>query len=280
MPKVSIIILTYNSSDYISPLIKSIEGAVDQEIIVVDNNSKDSTLEKVKKFKDVILKENKENTGFSKGINIGAKMAKGEYLLFVNPDTNLVSGDFERMVSVFREHEDAGIVGGKLIKVSGEEENSAGKFLNVPEIMIMSISLDEIMGIRYSPKKLQKVDFVSGGFMMVRKDLFDKLQGFDENLFMYIEDMELCFRARKLGYSTYFTPDVVMSHASHGSSNRAFAIENIYKGLLYFHKKHSDPVSFSLIKYMLKTKAGLLVMMGQIINNKYLVETYSKALKI
>ncbi len=281
MPKVSIIILTYNSSGFIPSLIKSIQDSQkDYELIVVDNNSSDDTIEKVKKFQNVILKENKENVGFAKGINIGAKIAKGEYLLFINPDTVLKQGKLDDLLSVFNENKNAGIVGGKLIKDNGDAENSAGKFMLVPEILITSISMDEIMGIRFSPAKIKKVDFVSGGFMMVKKDLFDQLDGFDEKLFMYIEDMEFCFRANKAGYETYFTPSVVFSHASHGSSNRSFAIENIYKGLLYFHKKHSSPISFILVRYMLKSKAAILVMIGKIFNNKYLLDTYSKLLKI
>ena len=115
--------------------------------------------------------------------------------------------------------------------------------------------------------------------MMIKKELYARLGGFDEHFFMYIEDMELCFRAKLAGYWTYFTPDVVITHVGQGSSNRGFAIRNIVKGILYFHKKHGTPFSYFVVKFLFKTKALILVLVGRIMNNKYLSDTYSAVLK-
>ena len=281
--KFSIIVLTYNSERYVDTLIKSIyehNTNEDFEIIVVDNNSTDDTVKKVLSIKykvsSIKLILNKENTGFAKGINIGAKEARGEYLLFINPDTEWKSGSIENFVSMFESDSNVGVIGGKILAKNGETEKSAGRFLKTTEVFLMTLGLDEALGVRFSPNKKQGVDFLSGGFMAVRKDLFEKLSGFDENLFMYVEDMEFCFRVQKTGMKILFEPFVQIIHESHGSSSRSFAIQNIYKGLLYFHKKHGTSMSYSAVKLMLTTKAGLLVLIGKIMNNKYLTDSYSK----
>jgi len=87
--------------------------------------------------------------------------------------------------------------------------------------------------------------------------------------------MEFCFRVKRKGYKVYFSPNVVIVHARHGSSSRSFAIKNIYKGLVYFHKKHGSAFSYFMVKTMLTLKASALVMLGRIINNRYLKESYS-----
>lgn len=291
MPKVSIIILTYNSSSYISDLIKSIKAlnpnTSDYEIIVVDNSSVDDTVSQVSRTTprfggqaSIKLIENEKNLGFAAGINRGSKEANGEYLLFMNPDTVFEKGNINDLFSVFDMFENAGIVGGKLIDKNGKEEKSAGRFFGLFEIFLMALGLDETFGVRTCPKEIKKVAFVSGGFMMVKKELFKKLNGFDENFFMYVEDVDFCKRTKNKGYQTYFTPDVCLMHFSHGSSSRSFAIENIYKGLLYYTKKHGNILSYSLVKLVLKLKAALLVIIGTIINNSSLADAYSKALKV
>lgn len=298
MPKVSIIILTYNSSDYIGQLLISIKNSHkdnnDFEIIAVDNSSTDDTVSQIanlksstfakasadKQITNLKLIENKDNLGFAAGINRGSKEANGECLLFLNPDSVFEKGNINDLVSVFEKFEKVGIVGGKLIDKNGKAEKSAGRFFGLFEFFLMTLGLDELFGIRFSPNQTTRVDFVSGGFMMIRKDLFEKLNGFDENFFMYVEDADFCKRAAKVGYQTYFTPEAELIHVSHGSSNRSFAIENIYKGLIYYSKKHGNLVSAGLVKLMLRLKARLLVFIGAILNNSYLVDTYGKVLKI
>lgn len=281
MPEVSIIILTYNSSRYIENLLASLKdfrkGA---EILVVDNDSKDDTVRFVRKFNDIQILETGKNLGFAKGINYGAGKAKGKYLLFINPDAVIKSGELNDMVSHFRENGKIAVLGGKMIGEGGAVEKSVGKFFNLKETMLMVFGLDEIFGGRYSPEKFSKVDFVSGGFMMARADLFKKLNGFDEIFFMYVEDMEFCYRVKKAGYSVYFTPEVSISHIGQGSSNRGFAIINIYKGILYFYRKHKSPAEYWIIRMLLTLKAGAVYTLGILSNNSYYKKTYKEALEI
>jgi len=277
--KTSIIILTYNSEKYIKNLIESITDAnksEEFEIIVVDNDSDDKTVLEAKKFGDKIkIFETGANLGFAKGINYGAQRSTGQYLLFINPDAVWSTGEIGNLISVFEENEKIGIVGGRLVNNNGVSEKSAGKFMSFWGTVLLAFGLDEAFGIRMSPDKITRVDLVSGGFMMVKNEVFKKLDGFDENLFMYIEDMELCYRAKKLGFLTYFTPVASIEHTGQGSSNRSFAVRNIFKGLLYFQKKHGNPLSYFLIKILLTAKAGMLVLIGKLLNNKYLVDTYA-----
>jgi GT2 family glycosyltransferase len=280
MPQISIIILTYNSSRFIEDLLKSLEDySKDSEILIVDNDSKDDTVKLAKRFSHAKVYETGKNLGFAKGINYGAKRAKGEYLLFINPDAVFKSGHFSDLVKVLEEHEKAGVVGGKLVGYDGIPEKSAGKFFNFFEAIMIILGLDEKIGIRFSPNKLSKVDFVSGGFMMVRSEIFEKLGGFDENFFMYVEDMELCFRVKKAGFETYFSPNVVISHKGQGSSNRTFAIINIYKGILYFYKKHKGNFEYNIVKFLLFGKAKCIYILGRLTNNDYYKETYGQALE-
>lgn len=275
----SIVILTYNSEKYIGPLVKSIydhNTSDNFEVLIVDNKSSDKTVTVAKKLGSrVKVIETGENLGFAKGINYGAKHAKGKYLLFINPDAVWRDGTINDLLSVYERSERIGIVGGKLVNGVGIAEKSAGKFFGFWACVLIALGLDESFGIRFSPNRIRRVNFVSGGFLMIEKNVFEKLGGFDEHYFMYVEDMDLCFRAENERKLTYFTPNAVLEHASHGSSSRKFAIKNIYSGILYFQKMHKSALSYFIVYLLLYFKASALVIAGKIFNNRSLTETYS-----
>lgn len=278
MREVSIIILTYNSAGFIENLLKSLKDfKKDSEVVLVDNNSSDNTVEIAKNFGDVRVFKTEKNLGFSRGINFGAEKANGEYLLFINPDAVYENGELIDLIKILKK-ENVGIVGGKLLDYDGNVEKSAGKFFNLFETLLIVFGLDENLGVRFSPKTLTKVDFVSGGLMMVSSDLFKKLGGFDEKFFMYVEDMEFCFRAKKEGYETVFFPNVIFSHKGQGSSDKTFAVVNIYKGILYFFKKHKNYLEYISIKAVLCVKAIFVYSLGIITNNSYYKNTYRQAI--
>ncbi len=289
MVDLSIIILSYNTKQLSLECITSIKEQYKKEldnekfeIIVVDNNSTDGTLNALRrlKFKGFNLVESNENLGFSKGCNLGAKNANGEYLLFLNSDTQIKDQGFLKMLSFLKDKKEIGVLGGKLKNADGSSQLSAGKFYNLLNLFLMLLGLEGFASLRQSPNKITKVDWVSGACLMIKKSVFEKLGGFEKDIFMYLEDMELCFKAKKLGLSTYFYPEIMLYHKELGSSNRTFAISQIYKGILIFYKKHKSRQEYALAKLMLKGKAFILVVLGQIVNNKYLKETYGEALKI
>ncbi len=286
----SIIVLSYNTKDLTLNCLNSI---IDQykeqlkkeefEIVVVDNNSTDDSVLSIKKKalnnKNINLIENKENTGFSKGCNAGTKVARGKYLLFLNSDTEITDKGLLGMTDYLEKNPKVGILGGKLKNKDGSIQRSYGNFFNLWNTFVW-LFMGERLSFYKNSSKEKIVDWVSGGLMMIRSDLFKKLSGFDENFFMYIEDMELCYRAKKLGWLSYFYPGINIIHNHQGSSNRTYAILSIYKGLLYFYKKHKSFWEYFLLKSMLKKKALFGISLGYLTNNNYLKKTYLSALKV
>ena len=289
MIELSIIILSYNTKELTVSCIEAILNEYKKEleeknfeIIVVDNNSSDNSVSAIGKIPGVVNLKiilNKENLGFARGANIGAKTAKGSYLLFLNSDTEILDRNFLEMVKFLEHDEKAAILGGKLENSDGSAQASAGKFYTLFNLVIMLLGLERFGFLRSSPNKIKKVDWVSGACMMVRQDLFSKLSGFDEKLFMYMEDMELCFRAKKLGFLTYFYPDIKLRHKTLGSSNRTFAIINIYKGILHFYSKHKSSFEYSIAKTLLLTKSAILILIGILTLNSALRDRYVKAIR-
>jgi GT2 family glycosyltransferase len=285
----SIIILSFNTKDLTLACISSIAAQYKREldkeqfeIIVIDNASTDDSVKAVRnlKLKNLTVIESNENLGFSKGCNLGAKNAKGEYLLFLNSDTEIKDQGFVKMVEYLKKNEKVGVLGGALKNEDGKAQPSAGKFYNLFNLFLMMIGLERVGILRESPKQIKRVDWVSGASLMVKRQLFEKLGGFAKELFMYAEDMEFCYRASKKGFPTYFYPEVMLFHKERGSSNRTFAILNIYRGILFFYKKHKSNRQYWMARTILFSKASLLKSIGKLTNNKYLEETYGQALEL
>ena len=287
--ELSIIILSYNTKDLTISCIKSVVEQYKQEldkkefeIILVDNASSDKTTEYITKLKIEGLRiiESRKNLGFSNGCNLGAKNAKGEFLLFLNSDTQIKDQGFLKMVDFLKKNEKVAVLGGKLKNIDGTNQPSVGKFYNLFNFFFMALGFERLGLLRQSPDEIIKVDWVGGACLMIRKNVFEKIGGFEKELFMYWEDIELCYKAKKKGFSVYFYPEVTLFHSEQGSSNRTFAILNIYKGILFFYKKHKSIWEYNLVRIMLFSKAFLLSNFGKISDNKYLAQTYGKALEL
>lgn len=287
--ELSIIILNFNTKDLTIECINSLVEQYKQEfekelfeIILVDNASSDDSLEAIKRLKINGLKtvESKENLGFSKGCNLGVKNAIGEYLLFLNSDTEIKDQGFVKMLDYIKKNENVGILGGALKNENGTSQSSAGKFYNLLNLFLMLIGLERLGFLRESPKIIKQVDWVSGACLMVKRKIFEKIGGFEKELFMYGEDMELCFRANKKGFSTYFYPEITLFHKERGSSNRTFAILNIYQAILFFYKQHKPNWQYQIARFLLYSKSLILKSVGIIFKKKYLVETYGQTLEL
>ncbi len=289
----SIIILNYNKTDLtidcVSSLYKHLGtrvNATEIELIIIDNGSVVKSVDKLKSeirkngYKNISVIENKKNLGFSKGCNIGSQYAKGEVLLFLNNDTVVNDTGLWEMLKYIESHNNVAILGGKLTNPSGKEQACVGNFYTPFQAVLLLLGLQRFEGISKNPSQITEVDWVKGGCMMIRTEIFKRLGGFDEKIFMYTEDMEICYRARKIGEKVYFYPNVSIVHKDYGSSDRTFAIVNIYENLLYFYKKHRPVHEYIFLRMILRVKATLLIFFGKIINNSYLTQTYEKALKV
>ncbi|PIZ97399.1 MAG: hypothetical protein COX78_04595, partial [Candidatus Levybacteria bacterium CG_4_10_14_0_2_um_filter_35_8] len=168
---------------------------------------------------------------------------------------------------------------GQLRNTDGSFQVSVGSFYSLGKAILLLLGMQRFGVVDKNPVIIKQVEWVKGGLLMIKKEVFEDLNGFDENIFMYTEDMELCYRAKLKGYKTYFYPNVTVLHAEHGSTCRTFAIVNIYKNLLYFYKKHKSYAEYMILKIILIIKAVFLSIVGKLIGSSYLLKTYKEALR-
>lgn len=253
------------------------------EHIIVDNGSDDGSAvllqKEIKKMKyhHVNVVANKTNLGFAAGCNSGVKQAKGDYVLFLNSDVEVKDTHLLDMVGFLQQQEHVAIVGAQLVYPNGKKQLSAWKFYTLLNTFLWLLGLERLGLLQEKATQTTRVDWVSGACMMVRHDVFDAIGKFDEHIFMYVEDMELCYRARLKGWFTYYFPECKVVHSGRGSSNRSFAIAHIYQNLLYFYAKHRPRREYAIVKLLLQTKAFLLILYGKALKKPYFVSTYEKA---
>lgn len=284
----SIIVLSYNTEhlleDCLESLFKNTKG-ISYEVIVVDNASSDGSVPMIrKKFSEVTLIESKENLGFARGNNYGMKAAKGRYLLFLNSDTIVKTNAFSTMVKFADEHQEVGVVGPKLLNRDGTSQDSVGKFPSLPVVFLMLFKehFGGSQSVRTSFSQARMVDWVMGAAFMVRREVVEKVGGFDEKIFMYFDEVEWCYRIKKAGFQVCFYPGAEITHLWQGSSTsgRKGPIIANFRGLLYFYQKHKSFSELLTLRFLLKLKASLALVVGYVTNNPYLKETYGEAIKL
>ncbi|MBD0823839.1 glycosyltransferase family 2 protein [Aestuariibaculum marinum] len=241
----SIVILNYNVRYFLELCLKSVQAAVtdiEAEIIVVDNDSEDDSCKMVKElFPEVKLIENSENFGFSKGNNIGIAQAEGEYICILNPDTVVAEDTFLKLLKFADSKSDLGIVGCKLI-------NGVGEFLpeskrNVPYVKVAFKKMLGNSELYYAnhidENGIGKVKILVGAFMLMKKDVFLDVGGFDEDYFMYGEDIDLSYSVYKAGYTNYYFGETTVLHYKGESTLRdKHYVRRFYGAMQIFYQKH------------------------------------------
>jgi len=268
---ISVIIVNYNVKELLEQCINSVFSSsanLDVEIIVVDNNSFDGSIEYLKsKFpanSRLKLIESPVNLGFAKANNLGAKEAKGEYLLILNPDTILQEDTLEKSLQYYKEHKDLGALTCKLILPNGQLDLACRRSFPTP-----SVAVYRILGLsRLFPKsktfgkynltyldenKTYEVDAIVGAFMLIKKDVYEKVKGFDEDYFMYGEDLDLCFRIKQAGYKIVYYPDTSIIHYKGESTKKSSIsyVNNFYGAMQVFVKKNLK-TSFWLMNFLIR----------------------------
>ena len=253
----SVIIIAYNSCDFIPACLKSIRDAcenVDAQVIVLDNGSKEPILPEIKAFfPEVTWLESKENLGFGKGCNLAEKYATKPYLFFVNPDTVVSRDSFTRVLDFMEEHPEAGTVGCRILNEDGSLQwacrrsfptivSAVSKTVGLAALFPKSKLLASYNMTYADPDEMTEVDAISGSFFCIRRELYEKLGGFDEDFFMYGEDLDLCFRAKVAGCKNYYTPSTNILHFKGQScrTRRWDSYLDFYKAMLIFVRKHKD----------------------------------------
>ena len=284
----SIIVVSFNTKklldDCLSSVFRSLRGTkVSFEVIVVDNVSTDGTRQMLtKKYPKVRTILKKENVGFGRGNNQGIKEAHGEYTFLLNSDTIILGRAIEKLLSFARLHPRS-FVGPKLLNRDRSSQTSCGAFFSLPVVFASLFLKGDHIGLtRWSPDSVRRVDWVSGAALMGPRRLFLDGLLFDERIFMYMEEVDLLYRARQKGYKALFYPHATIIHLGSGSSTnkRKGPILNIYRGLKYFYAKYHAPWKVRILLLLLKTKAAIAWSIGVITGSSYLKETYAEAYKL
>lgn len=217
----SIITVTWNSEKLIPEQIRSVSLGcknISYEEIIVDNASPDGTVELIKRdFPGIKLIANQENNGFGSANNQGVKIAQGEFLLFLNPDMRVEEGSLDKIIAWMKEHPKVGIASCKLVDEHGKVNpdamprrfptvwNALALLLKIPHIF--PHVLDTYLMKDFDPDTEQAVDSVRGSFMLVRRELVEKLGwAFDPRYYIWFEDVDICREAKRLGYTVMYTP--------------------------------------------------------------------------
>ncbi len=252
--QLSIVIVNYNSKRLLEQCLISVQKTVEgisKEIVIVDNNSSDGSREFLQKtFPDCVCIFNDQNAGFAKACNQGYKQSLGKYILFLNPDTVVSKDCFQKCISFFETHQDAGAIGVRMI-------NEKGKFLKESKRGFPSpaAAFYKLFGLAFPfphskifskyyaghlpENENNPVDVLSGAFMMIRKEMLQKTGSFDESFFMYGEDIDLSYRILQAGYKNYYLGEITITHAKGGSTTFNYEyVKRFYGAMNLFVKKH------------------------------------------
>lgn len=246
--KLSVIILNYNVRYFLEQCILSVREAladIESEVIVVDNNSQDDSCEMVKKkFPKIKLIENKENVGFSKANNQGVKIAKGEYVCILNPDTAVSKDTFLKTLKFAESIENSGAIGVRLIDGTGNFLPESKRNIPKPKVAFFKIlGLNSKKHSYYAnhilDREVSEVAVLVGAFMLTKRSVYNEVGGFDEDYFMYGEDIDLSYKLMKAGYKNYYFGKTTVLHYKGESTNKDKAyLKRFYGAMHIFYKKH------------------------------------------
>jgi GT2 family glycosyltransferase len=227
---------------------------IDGEIIVIDNNSTDDSCAMMKElFPNIKLIENKENLGFPKGNNIGVAQAKGEYICILNPDTVVAEDTFIKILNfvtlsaVEVPNSAIGIVGCKLIDGTGNFLPESKRGIPTPWVAFTKIfglyKVSNLFGKYYAQHLTEnqsgKVDILVGAFMVMKRELYNEIGGFDENCFMYSDDIDLSYMALKKGKANYYFHETTVIHYKGESTIRDEKyMKRFQEAMNFFYSKH------------------------------------------
>lgn len=262
--KVSIIIVYYKDKEALFNCLKSIKEnrpKVSFEVIVVDNDEVKRIEKEVKsKFNWIKYVKSWGNIGYGAGNNLGASIAKGDFLMILNPDTLIKPGSIDTLVDFLVENKDVAVVAPNLIDKKGKIFTQLGSRELTPVRGIVALSfLNKVfphnkISRDYWLKDLpldqkREVDVVPGSAFLIRKDVFEKIGGFDENIFLFFEESDLGRRIKKLGYRLYIIPESEVVHFWSGGKKDPPYIKKIFKkSRFYYFKKHFGLVSALLVE--------------------------------
>ncbi len=266
VPKLIIVIVSYKSKGHLKRCLLSLQEdppKIAHQVVVVDNASGDGTTSLVRdNFPQVLLLEEKKNLGFAKGCNRVLQFPPPQYILFLNPDVTVEEGAIDLMISLLEKREEIGIAGGGLWGVNQKLQPTYREFPTYGNLFATKRNpLGRLLGKAPQAKEEEKeVDSVAGAFMMIRGELFHQLGGFDERFFMYVEDVDLCYRAKRTGKKVFYFPQARAWHLWGGSTElcrKRMKVEHHRSLYRFFEKHYPHPLRNLLLAWLLLLNLGI-----------------------
>ena len=253
-PSVSILVVSYNTCDMTLACLRSIyeQARSDAfEVIVVDNASTDGSPDRIEsEFPNIRLIRSQDNLGFAKANNVAAEEARGEFVLLLNPDTVILDHAIDRLVEFAVDNPQAGIWGGRTVFEDGSlNPTSCWRFVSLWSIFSQTFGFTRFLKNSdlfnseayggWQRDTVRQVDIITGCFLLITRDLWQGLGGFDERFYMYSEEADLCYRAHQMGASPLFTPSATIVHYG-GASEAALSgkLIKLFSGKITFLYKH------------------------------------------
>jgi GT2 family glycosyltransferase len=279
-PVLSIIIVNFNAEKLIIRCLQSVYGTagnLDCEVIVVDNASTDQSVLAIRQnFPKVKLICNEENVGFAKANNQAAKVARGRYLLLLNSDAFVHNGAISTLVEYMASHPDTGAASCRLVYEDGSLQRSCYSFPTPFTELWQTLWLDRLFPrspifgkfrmTYWGYDTYHEVDWVMGAVMTLRSEVIEQVGLFDEEYFMYSEEMDLCYRLKQAGWKINFVPQATVTHLWGGTSrqNKELAFIRLYKSRVLFFRKHYGPIVTAFYKSVLYLGSLIRVIGGTI----------------
>lgn len=294
----SIIIVSYNAKDLLDQCIHSLfaqkfesDLPQDFEVIVVDNASTDGSPELIAvKYPHIKLIRNSQNLGFGRANDLGAKIASGDYLYFLNSDTVMRPNHLQEIFMLITTRHPA-IFSCKLINPDGSLQPQGGFAPNLINTFFWMVNLDNVpllrrlvrpYQLRYASffQKDQLIGWVGGTAMVIKASIFSQLNGFDPQIFMYAEDVDFCYRAKKAGLRVYYFASSSLIHRGQGSGSTLQSITGEFDGLKYIFKKHKPQWQLPLLRLNLKLGSLLRCVVFAIIGKHERSKIYKQAYQV
>lgn len=280
---VSIIIVNYKTPELTLQTIYSVFSSTTSltyEVILVDNNSQDGLVEKLKnEYSFILLIENKQNVGFSKANNQGIQLASGRYVLLLNSDTVVRPDTLDVMVTFMDNQPNVGASGCKVVLPNGELDKACRRGFPTPSAsfyyafgfskLFPNVPRFNQYQLGYlNPDESYPVDCLVGAFMMVRQEVIDQVGGLDEKFFMYGEDIDWCYRIKQAGWEIYYYPKTSIIHYKGASSRRKpfKIVYEFHRAMWLFHRKHYQKKYLRLVNGLVYLGIGIKFVMALIKN--------------
>ncbi|SDI05757.1 Glycosyltransferase, GT2 family [Flavobacterium omnivorum] len=272
--QLSVIILNYNVRYFLEQCVLSVQSALEDmegEIIVIDNNSQDDSCQMMtQRFPNIKLIQNKENVGFSKANNSAVAEACGEYICILNPDTVVAEDTFVKVLAFANKRSDLGIIGCKLIDGTGNFLPESKRGVPTPWVAFTKITglyrlftKFPLFGSYYAQHlnrdQTGKVAILVGAFMVMKRELYCEVGGFDENCFMYSDDIDLSYMISKKGkFNFYFHETTVVHYKGESTIKDGTYMKRFQEAMNFFYKKHFSSDGFSSAFFSVFMKMGII----------------------